>query len=37
VAKSTAGLPQMTANNTRTVEQKKAMFRRIAELLGEGQ
>jgi phenylpyruvate tautomerase PptA (4-oxalocrotonate tautomerase family) len=28
-------LIQITANNTRTVEQKKAMFRRIAELLGE--
>jgi 4-oxalocrotonate tautomerase len=28
-------LVQITANNTRTVEQKKAMFRRIAELLGE--
>jgi phenylpyruvate tautomerase PptA (4-oxalocrotonate tautomerase family) len=26
---------QVTANNTRTVEQKKALFRRIAELLGE--
>ncbi len=26
---------QITANNTRTVEQKKALFRRIAELLGE--
>lgn len=28
-------LIQMTVNNTRTVEQKKALFRRIAELLGE--
>lgn len=26
---------EITANNTRTVEQKKALFRRIAELLGE--
>jgi 4-oxalocrotonate tautomerase len=26
---------QITANNTRTMEQKKALFRRIAELLGE--
>ena len=26
---------QITANNTRTVEQKKALYRRIAELLGE--
>ena len=26
---------QITANNTRTVEQKKALFRRIAERLGE--
>ncbi|OUM00797.1 tautomerase family protein [Variovorax sp. JS1663] len=26
---------QITANNTRTVEQKKALFRRIAQLLGE--
>lgn len=26
---------QITASNTRTVEQKKALFRRIAELLGE--
>ncbi|EGP45850.1 tautomerase family protein [Achromobacter insuavis] len=26
---------QITANNTRTLEQKKALFRRIAELLGE--
>lgn len=26
---------QITANNTRTVEQKKALFARIAELLGE--
>lgn len=25
---------EITANNTRTVEQKKALFRRIAELLG---
>ena len=25
---------EITANNTRTVEQKKAMFQRIAELLG---
>lgn len=25
----------MTVNNTRTVEQKKALFGRIAELLGE--
>lgn len=25
---------QITANNTLTVEQKKALFRRIAELLG---
>lgn len=28
-------LIQITANNTRTVEQKKELFRRIAELLGE--
>jgi 4-oxalocrotonate tautomerase len=26
---------QITANNTRTVEQKRALFGRIAELLGE--
>jgi 4-oxalocrotonate tautomerase len=26
---------QITANNTRTVEQKKALFRRTAQLLGE--
>lgn len=26
---------QITANNTRTVDQKKALFRQIAELLGE--
>lgn len=26
---------QITANNTRTAEQKKALFRRIAELLSE--
>lgn len=26
---------QITANNTRTVDQKKALFRRIAELLSE--
>lgn len=26
---------QITANNTRTLEQKKALFQRIAELLGE--
>jgi 4-oxalocrotonate tautomerase len=26
---------QITANNTRTVEQKKALFKRIAELLGD--
>lgn len=26
---------QITANNTRTLEQKKALFRRIAQLLGE--
>ncbi|WP_374544539.1 tautomerase family protein [Rhodoblastus sp.] len=28
-------LIQITANNTRTMEQKKALFRRIAALLGE--
>jgi phenylpyruvate tautomerase PptA (4-oxalocrotonate tautomerase family) len=28
-------LIQITANNTRTLEQKKALFRRIAELLGD--
>jgi 4-oxalocrotonate tautomerase len=28
-------LIQLTVSNTRTVEQKKALFRRIAELLGE--
>jgi len=28
-------LIQITANNTRTVQQKKALFGRIAELLGE--
>jgi phenylpyruvate tautomerase PptA (4-oxalocrotonate tautomerase family) len=28
-------LIQITVNNTRSVEQKKALFRRIAELLGE--
>ena len=28
-------LVQITASNTRTVEQKKALFRRIAELLGK--
>lgn len=28
-------LIQITANNTRTLDQKKALFRRIAELLGE--
>ena len=28
-------LIQITVSNTRTVEQKKALFRRIAELLGE--
>lgn len=28
-------LIQITANNTRTLEQKKALFRRIAQLLGE--
>jgi phenylpyruvate tautomerase PptA (4-oxalocrotonate tautomerase family) len=27
---------EIIANNTRTLEQKKALFRRIAELLGEG-
>src|SRR5437870_5392960 len=26
---------QITANNTRSMEQKKALFRRIAQLLGE--
>lgn len=26
---------QITANNTRSVEQKKVLFRRVAELLGE--
>jgi 4-oxalocrotonate tautomerase len=26
---------QITANNTRSLEQKKALFRRIAQLLGE--
>ncbi|WP_266064096.1 tautomerase family protein [Brucella intermedia] len=26
---------QITANNTRTIEQKKALFERIAQLLGE--
>ncbi|MET1410929.1 tautomerase family protein [Roseibium sp. HPY-6] len=26
---------QITANNTRTIDQKKALFRRIAELLGK--
>lgn len=26
---------QITANNTRTVDQKKALFRRIVELMGE--
>lgn len=26
---------QVTANNTRTVEQKKALYRRIADLLGD--
>ena len=26
---------QVTANNTRTTDQKKALFRRLAELLGE--
>ena len=28
-------LIQITVSNTRTLEQKKALFRRIAELLGE--
>lgn len=28
-------LIQITANNTRSVEQKKALYRRIAELLGD--
>jgi 4-oxalocrotonate tautomerase len=28
-------LVQIAASNTRTLEQKKALFRRIAELLGE--
>ena len=28
-------LIQITASNTRTLEQKKALFRRVAELLGE--
>jgi phenylpyruvate tautomerase PptA (4-oxalocrotonate tautomerase family) len=28
-------LIQITANDTRTIEQKKALFRRIAELLGD--
>src|SRR5215475_14564901 len=28
-------LIQITANNTRTVEQKKALYRRITELLGK--
>jgi len=28
-------LIQITANNTRSVEQKKALFHRVAELLGE--
>jgi len=28
-------LIQITVNNTRSVEQKKALFRRIAELLGD--
>lgn len=28
-------LIRITANNTRTMEQKKALFRRIAELLGD--
>jgi len=28
-------LIQITANNTRTLEQKKALYRRLAELLGE--
>lgn len=26
---------QITANNTRTLEQKKALYRRVAQLLGE--
>ncbi len=26
---------QITANNTRTIDQKKALFKRIAELLGD--
>ncbi len=26
---------QITANNTRTIEQKKALFKRVAQLLGE--
>jgi 4-oxalocrotonate tautomerase len=26
---------QITANNTRSVDQKKALFRRIADLLGQ--
>jgi phenylpyruvate tautomerase PptA (4-oxalocrotonate tautomerase family) len=26
---------QITANNTRTLEQKKALYQRVAELLGE--
>jgi len=30
-----AVLIQITANNTRTLDQKKALFRRIAELLGD--
>ncbi|MFC6488676.1 tautomerase family protein [Nitratireductor sp. GCM10026969] len=30
-----AVLIQITASNTRTAEQKKALYRRIAELLGE--
>ncbi len=30
-----AVLIQITANNTRSLEQKKALFRRIAELLGD--
>jgi phenylpyruvate tautomerase PptA (4-oxalocrotonate tautomerase family) len=28
-------LIQITANNTRTLDQKKALYKRIAELLGE--
>jgi len=28
-------LIQITANNTRTMQQKKALFRRVADLLGE--